>query len=63
MTDPTSTVPLKEIDLSDHDAFVEEVPHHWFTTLRDVPRPGVVRAAVQRVAAAATRDLPAPYTS
>ncbi|SDB70762.1 acetoin utilization protein AcuC [Belnapia rosea] len=38
-------------------------PEHWFTTLRDVPRPGVVRAAVQRVAAAATRDLPAPYTS
>ena len=34
MTDPTSTVPLEEIDLSDHDAFVDEVPHHWFTTLR-----------------------------
>ena len=28
-------------------------PEHWFTTLRDAPRPGVVRAAVQRVAAAA----------
>ncbi|MCE3267126.1 MAG: cytochrome, partial [Solirubrobacterales bacterium] len=34
MTDPTSTVPLEQIDLSDHDAFVDEVPHHWFTTLR-----------------------------
>ncbi len=32
-------------------------PEHWFTTLRDAPRPGVVRAAVQRVAAAVTRDL------
>ncbi|NOG73285.1 acetoin utilization protein AcuC [Roseicella sp. DB1501] len=35
-------------------------PAHWFTTLRDPPRPGVVRAEVQRVAAAALRDLPAP---
>ncbi|MBL6080254.1 acetoin utilization protein AcuC [Belnapia sp. T18] len=32
-------------------------PDHWFTTLRDMPRPGVVRAAVQRVAAAVVRDL------
>lgn len=31
----------------------------WFTTLRDASRPGVVRAAVQRVAVAALRDLPA----
>ncbi|MBL6457978.1 acetoin utilization protein AcuC [Belnapia sp. T6] len=38
-------------------------PEHWFTTLRDAPRPGVVRAAVQRVAAATLRDLPPPYTS
>ncbi|WP_043364321.1 acetoin utilization protein AcuC [Belnapia sp. F-4-1] len=32
-------------------------PEHWFTTLRDAPRPGVVRAAVQRAAAAVVRDL------
>jgi cytochrome P450 len=25
---------LEAIDLSDHDAFVEAVPHEWFTTLR-----------------------------
>lgn len=30
-------------------------PEHWFTTLRDPPRPGVVRAAVQRVAAEVLR--------
>jgi acetoin utilization protein AcuC len=35
-------------------------PEHWFTTLRDQPRPGVVRAEVQRLAAGAVRDLPAP---
>jgi cytochrome P450 len=34
MTDPTATVTLDAIDLSDHDAFVERVPHEWFTTLR-----------------------------
>jgi cytochrome P450 len=32
MTDVT--VPLEEIDLSSHDAFVERVPHEWFRTLR-----------------------------
>ena len=32
-------------------------PEHWFNTLRDAPRPGVVRAAVQRVAAAVVQDL------
>ena len=32
-------------------------PEHWFTTLRDPPRPGVVRAEVQRLAAGAVRDL------
>jgi acetoin utilization protein AcuC len=35
-------------------------PEHWFTTLRDAPRPGVVRAEVQRLAAGAVRDLPEP---
>lgn len=34
MTDKTETVPLEEIDLSSHDAFVERVPHEWFRTLR-----------------------------
>ncbi len=32
-------------------------PEHWFTTLRDAPRPGVVRAAVQRAVTAAAGDL------
>ena len=32
MTD--TTVPLGEIDLSSHDAFVERVPYEWFSTLR-----------------------------
>ena len=27
-------VPLEEIDLSSHDAFVERVPYEWFSTLR-----------------------------
>ncbi|MBR0673094.1 acetoin utilization protein AcuC [Neoroseomonas soli] len=34
-------------------------PEHWFTTLADASRPGVVRAAVRRAAAAAVADLPA----
>jgi acetoin utilization protein AcuC len=33
-------------------------PEHWFTTLADAPRPGVVRAAVRRAAAAALAGLP-----
>jgi cytochrome P450 len=32
MTDTTST--LDAIDLSDHDAFVDHVPHEWFAELR-----------------------------
>ncbi|BDG72522.1 acetoin utilization protein AcuC [Roseomonas fluvialis] len=32
-------------------------PEHWFTTLADAPRPGVVRAAVRRAAAAALAGL------
>jgi acetoin utilization protein AcuC len=43
-----------------HRAAGRNPPEHWFTTLRDAPRPGVVRAAVQRVAAAAVRHLPTP---
>jgi acetoin utilization protein AcuC len=34
-------------------------PEHWFTTLRDAPRRGTVRAAVQRAVAAAAAALPA----
>ena len=34
-------------------------PDHWFTTLADAPRPGVVRAVVRRAAAAALAGLPA----
>lgn len=34
-------------------------PEHWFTTLADAPRRGVVRAVVRRAAAAALAGLPA----
>jgi cytochrome P450 len=34
MSDQTSTVSLDAIDLSDHDAFLEAVPHEWFKVLR-----------------------------
>src|ERR671910_3720500 len=34
MTEIRETVPLEEIDLSSHDAFVERVPYEWFRTLR-----------------------------
>jgi cytochrome P450 len=34
MCDSTPTSRLDAIDLSDHDAFVEAVPHEWFRTLR-----------------------------
>jgi acetoin utilization protein AcuC len=33
-------------------------PEHWFTTIADAPRPGVVRAVVRRRAAEVLRDLP-----
>jgi len=45
--------------LSFHRAAGRNPPEHWFTTLADPPRPGVVRAAVRRAAAAALADLPA----
>ncbi|UFN50680.1 acetoin utilization protein AcuC [Roseomonas sp. OT10] len=35
-------------------------PEHWFTTLRDPPREGVIRREVQEVCAAVVRDLPEP---
>jgi cytochrome P450 len=34
MSDQTSTVSLDAIDLSDHDAFLDAVPHEWFKVLR-----------------------------
>ena len=34
MTDVRTDVSLDDVDLSDHDAFVERVPHEWFTALR-----------------------------
>jgi cytochrome P450 len=34
MTETIQSATLEEIDLSDHDAFWERVPHEWFRTLR-----------------------------
>jgi cytochrome P450 len=34
MTDTVQAASLDQIDLSDHDAFQERVPHEWFRTLR-----------------------------
>ncbi|WP_137123710.1 acetoin utilization protein AcuC [Roseomonas sp. HF4] len=45
--------------LTFHRAAGRSPPEHWFTTLADPPRPGVVRAVVRRVAARALEDLPA----
>jgi acetoin utilization protein AcuC len=45
--------------LTFHRAAGRDPPGHWFTTLVDPPRPGVVRAVVRRVAARALEDLPA----
>lgn len=45
--------------LSFHRAVGRNPPEHWFTTLADAPRPGVVRAVVRHAAAAALADLPA----
>ena len=44
--------------LSYHRAAGRNPPEHWFTTLADAPRPGVVRAIVRRAAAAALEALP-----
>ena len=42
--------------LSFHRAAGRAPPEHWFTTMRDAPRPGVVRASVQRVVVAVLRE-------
>ncbi|WP_338144482.1 acetoin utilization protein AcuC [Neoroseomonas marina] len=46
--------------LTFHRSAGRHPPDHWFTTLADAPRPGVVRAVVRNRAAAARADLPAP---
>ncbi len=38
-------------------------PEHWFTTLADAPRPGLVRPVIREIAAATLRDLPAPASA
>jgi acetoin utilization protein AcuC len=43
--------------LSFHRAAGRNPPEYWFTTLADPPRPGVVRAALRRAAAAALEPL------
>lgn len=43
--------------LSYHRAAGRNPPEHWFITLSDAPRPGVVRAVVRRAAAAALEAL------
>ena len=48
--------------LSYHRAAGRNPPEHWFTTLADAPRPGVVRALVRRAAAAALETLPDPVS-
>jgi acetoin utilization protein AcuC len=44
--------------LSFHRAAGRDPPEHWFTTLRDMSRPGKVRAPVIRQANAAREGLP-----
>jgi acetoin utilization protein AcuC len=44
---------------ADRRAAWRDPPGHWFTTLADAPRPGVVRAVVRRAAAAVLAGLPA----
>jgi xanthine dehydrogenase small subunit len=48
--------------LSFHRAAGRNPPEHWFTTLADAPRPGVVRAVVRRAAAVALEAPPGPVS-
>jgi acetoin utilization protein AcuC len=48
--------------LSYHRAAGRNPPEHWFTTLADTPRPGVVRAVVRRAAAAALEAFADPMS-
>ena len=48
--------------LNYHRAAGRNPPEHWFTTLADPPRPGVVRAVVRRTAAAALEAFPNPVS-
>lgn len=43
-----------------HRAAGRNPPEHWFTTLRDSPRPGPVRADIRDLAAYILQDLPDP---
>ncbi|MBR0679013.1 acetoin utilization protein AcuC [Roseomonas eburnea] len=54
---PAAEAVLRDLDF--HRAAGRNPPEHWFTTLADAPRPGVVRAVVRRAAAAALAELPA----
>ena len=56
---PSHTTPAAEAVLRGlvyNRAAGRNPPEHWFTTLRDAPREGVVRAAVQKVAAMALQE-------
>ncbi|MFC3124529.1 acetoin utilization protein AcuC [Pseudoroseomonas globiformis] len=46
--------------LSFHRAAGRNPPEHWFTTLRDAPRPGPVRGEIRHLAAATLEGLPEP---
>lgn len=46
--------------LSFHRAAGRNPPEHWFTTLRDPPRPGPVRGEIRHLAAATLEGLPDP---
>ncbi|MFT8242668.1 acetoin utilization protein AcuC [Roseomonas sp. BN140053] len=47
-------------DLTWFRAAGREPPEHWFTTLRDVPRPGEIRAEIRELCPFVLRDLPPP---
>lgn len=58
---PEATTPAGEAVLRAvpyNRAAGRDPPSHWFTTLRDPPRRGVVRAEVQRLAALAREGMP-----
>ncbi|WBV41848.1 acetoin utilization protein AcuC [Pseudoroseomonas cervicalis] len=46
--------------LSFHRAAGRNPPEHWFTTLRDTPRPGPVRGEIRHIAAVTLEGLPDP---
>ncbi len=56
---PAAEAVLRGLSAHRARAAWRDPPDHWFTTLADAPRPGVVRAVVRRAAAAALAGLPA----